>query len=162
MNALQFKDATALIGDGIGVGAGVGSTILSIIGIRLQNGGPRKAVAHAPNMLAELLGRDPELHSKYPARVLAYLNEIPSGEEPNRGTRLQQLRQEWQYAGRLGPAGNSRGQRKIELLTSTLDQGPRLSISDLTDRAFMLEDVAGRVALMKRDLAALLHQALTP
>jgi hypothetical protein len=156
VNALQFKDSTAAVGDAIGVGSGVASTILSVIGIRVQNG-PQHALAHSPKMLAVLFGREPVLHSQYPETVLVYLNSIPQGQASSQGTRLEQLRQEWQTAGRLGPAGSARAQKKIDLLTSGLDAKRRLSISDLTDRAYMLEDVAGRVSLMKRDLADLMR-----
>jgi len=156
VNALQFKDSTAVVGDAIGVGSGVASTILSVIGIRVQNG-PQHALAHSPNMLAALFGREPVLHSQYPETVLGYLNSTPQAQPSSQGTRLEQLRQEWQRAGRLGLAGSARAQKKIDLLTSGLDAKRKLSISDLTDRAYMLEDVAGRVSLMKRDLADLMR-----
>jgi hypothetical protein len=103
VNALQFKDSTAVVGDAIGIGSGVASTILSAIGIRVQNG-PQHALAHSPNMLAVLFGREPVLHSQYPEAVLAYLNSIPQGQASSQGTRLEQLRQERPRAGSLGPA----------------------------------------------------------
>src|SRR5450755_930664 len=114
VNALQFKNSTALLGDGIGVGSGVASTILSIIGIRLQNG-PKQGVMHSPNMLAKLLGREPVLHSEYPDTVLAYLNSVPVSESPADGSRLDQLRKEWQRTGKLGPEGTPRSEKKIDL-----------------------------------------------
>jgi len=70
---------------------------------------------------------------------------------------MEQLRREWQKAGRLGPRDGLPAAKKIDRLASSLDSGPRLSISDLTDRAYMLEDVAGRTGLMKRDLADLMR-----
>jgi hypothetical protein len=128
LNALQFKDSTALLGDGIGVGSGVASTVLSIVGLRLQNGGPQHAAGRAPNMLAMLFGRPPVLSSQYPATTLAYLDSIPAGEASSRGTRLEQLRQEWDRAGRLGKSGTPGSENKIDLLTASRDAGRRLSI----------------------------------
>ena len=43
-----------------------------------------------------------------------------------------------------------------------METARRLSISEITDRTYMLEDVAGCVALMKRDLAAILRELRTP
>lgn len=161
VNALQFKDATAIVGDGIGVGSGVASTVLSVIGIRLNNG-PQQGVIRSPNMLAVLLDRQPVLHSDYPNDVLAYLKAVPEGEPASQGTRLEQLQREWQTSGRLGKPNTPAAQKKIDRLTSSLDASRRLSIADITDRMHMLQDVAGRVALMKRDLADLMRGALRP
>src|SRR5215471_6506231 len=42
VNALQFSSSTADVGNGIGVGSGVASTALSLVGIRLQRGPKRQ------------------------------------------------------------------------------------------------------------------------
>ncbi|MEO8662612.1 MAG: hypothetical protein ABI693_29400 [Bryobacteraceae bacterium] len=156
VNALQFKDSTAIAGDAIGVGSGAASTLLSIIGIHLQKG-PQHAVGRSPNMLSALFGRQAVLQSEYPPSVMAYLNSVPEGEAIAQGTRLEQLRHEWQRAGRLAAGKSKRVETKLDLLTSSLDGGRRLSSGDITDRTFMLQDVAGRVALMERDLSKMMH-----
>jgi hypothetical protein len=156
VNALQFSSATANVGNGIGVGSGIASTVLSLIGIRMQRG-PAQPLGAAPNMLAVPFGRKPVLSSDYPEDVLAYLNSVPPGEAPDRGTRLQQLMREWVAFGRLDPPDTPKGQKEIELMTASLDPKQKLRIDDLTNRAMMLADVAGRVSLMKRDLAELLR-----
>lgn len=156
VNALQFSSLTANVGNGIGVGSGIGSTVLSLIGIRLQRG-PARQLGSAPNMLAVLFGRKPVLSSDYPDDVLAYLNSVPPGEAPDRGTRLQQLMREWVALGRLDPPDTPKGQKEIDLMTASLDPKQKLRIDDLTNRAMMLADVAGRVSLMKRDLAELMR-----
>jgi hypothetical protein len=38
VNAMQFSSSTANLGNGLGVGSGIASTALSIIGIRQQHG----------------------------------------------------------------------------------------------------------------------------
>jgi hypothetical protein len=156
VNALQFSSSTANVGNGIGVGSGIGSTILSFVGIRLQRG-PAQPLGSAPNMLAVPFGRKPVLSSDYPQDVLAYLNSVPPGEALDRGSRLQQLMREWVALGRLDQPGTPKGQKEIDLMTASLDPKQKLHIDDLTNRALMLADVAGRVALMKRDLAELLR-----
>ena len=97
------------------------------------------------------------LHSQYPGTVLAYLNSFPEGQPQSAGTRLEQLRREWQRTGRLGPEGSAQADKKLAVLTAGANAGPKMSISDLIDRGYMLEDVAGTVSLMKRDLATLMR-----
>ena len=49
-------------------------------------------VGPTPKMLAPLLGEGtPALHTGYPPGVLSFLQEVPEGEDPLRGTRLEQL-----------------------------------------------------------------------
>jgi hypothetical protein len=118
VNALQFKDSTAILGDAIGLGSGVASTVLTVVGLRLQNG-PRQGVQRSPNMLAMLFGREPVLHSEYPQTTLDYLNAVPAGEPESQGSGLEQLRKEWYRVGRLGKPGTSGSEKKIDLMTSS-------------------------------------------
>jgi hypothetical protein len=154
VNALQFSASTANIGNGLGVGSGIGSTVLSMIGIRRQRG-PLATPGRVPNMLAPLFGREAKLNSYYPQEVLEYLHSQPPGADT--GSRLEDLMAEWRQAGRMGQAGSATAEMKITLLTSSSDNKVKLSIDDLSDRTAMLSDVAGRVALMKRDLAELVQ-----
>ncbi len=62
VNAMQFSSSTANLGNGLGVGSGIASTVLSIIGIRQQHG-PQRSVGRIPNMLAPLFVRSAELNS---------------------------------------------------------------------------------------------------
>src|SRR5262249_1405692 len=154
-NALQFSDSTAKVGDSIGVASGVGSTMLSVIGIRSQRG-PLHSVGRVPNMLAPLFGRQTELNSYYPPSVLEYLYHTPAGQGVESGSRLDQLIHEWRQAGRIAPIGSSKTNQQIVRLTSSLNDKAKLSIDDISDRIAMLLDVTGRVGLMKRDLAGLM------
>jgi hypothetical protein len=47
VNAMQFSSSTANLGNGLGVGSGIASTVLSIVGIRLQRG-PQHSVGRIP------------------------------------------------------------------------------------------------------------------
>lgn len=155
-NALQFSNSTAKIGDNIGIVSGLGSTALSVIGIRRQRG-PLHSVGRVPNMLAPLFGRQAELNGYYPPAVLEYLRSTPVAEGIQHGSRLDQLMGEWRQTGRIGSAGSPKTDQQIARLTSSLDTKTKLSIDDLSDRIAMLSDVSGRVGLMKRDLAELMR-----
>ena len=152
--ALQFKNSTANLGNGIGVaGAGI-STVLSLIGLRQQRGG-HKALGVAPNLLARLFDKKPEFHSDYPAEVWTYLNAVPPAES-GKETRRAQLIKRWTELGRIESIETPKGQRKIELLTSSISQQRSLTIDVLDDRGAMLADVRAQVSLIKRDLSKLM------
>ncbi len=152
--ALQFKNSTANLGNGIGVaGAGI-STLLSLIGLRQQRGG-HKALGVAPNLLARLFDKKPEFHSDYPAEVWTYLNAVPPAES-GKETRRAQLIKRWTELGRIDSIETPKGQRKIELLTSSISQQRSLTIDVLDDRGAMLADVRAQVSLIKRDLSKLM------
>ena len=155
VNALQFSSSTANIGNSLGVGSGVASTVLSVIGIRRQRG-PLSAVGRVPNMLAPLFGRDAKLNSYYPPMVMTYLHSVPAGQAVDSGTRLERLMTQWTKTGRTEPAAGAKAIKKITKLTSSSDDKVPLSIDDISDRTAMLSDVAGEVALTKRDLAGLM------
>lgn len=161
-NAMQFSNTTAKPGDVVGVVSGIGSTFLSILGIRQQRG-PLHAVGAVPNMLAVPLGRKPLLYSDYPDDVLKFLNSPPPLEKSGR-TRLQLLVDEWVSYGHLSALNTSQGQKKADLVTSSLNTQRKLTIDDLSDRGSMLADLAGRISLMKRDLAELMRsvQSVAP
>jgi hypothetical protein len=154
VNALQFSSSTANIGNSLGVGSGIGSTVLSIIGIKRQRG-PLAVPGKVPNMLAPLFGRAPKLNSYYPQPVIAYLHAAPVADASS-GSRLDQLMAEWKQAGRVGEPTSPKTEKKITALTASSEDKAKLSIDDLSDRIAMLEDVSGRVGLMKRDLADLM------
>lgn len=156
VNALQFSNSTANFGNGLGVGSGIASTVLSIVGIRLQRG-PQRNVGRIPNMLAPLFARPAVLNSYYPVEVLEYLRSVPPGEASAAGSRFDQLMAEWRQAGRIGAPGSAKTDQQITRLTSSFEDKTKVSIDDISDRMAMLGDVTGRVALMKRDLAELLR-----
>ena len=156
-SATQFtslSNTTQNVGDAIAVGSGAGTIVLSILASRAQNG-PRGTVENTPNMLAPLFDGHAVLRSHYPPFVLEYLQSIPPGEDPARGTRLEQLMKDWGETGHLTFSDSAHRSSKITMLTSSGDPDVRVTISDLTDRLAMLGDVRARVSLIKRDLASL-------
>jgi len=161
VSATQFttlSSRTQNVGDSLGIGSGIASTIFALLAVRKQ-AGPSGTVGETPNMLAPLLGSQVEavLSSYYPDSVMQYLRSIPETGDPKRGTRLEQLMEQWTNAGRLDPSDSVKRQQKIAVLSTSMDSKVKISIDDLTDRIAMLTDVSGRVLLMKRDLAVLLR-----
>ncbi len=163
VSATQFttlSNTTQNVGNGIGIGSGAASTILSVLAARRQRG-PNGSVADTPNMLAPLLGGTPVLNTYYPPAILQYLQSVPVGQDPGQGTRLQQLMAGWDKAGRLSAADSEKRRQKVAVLTSSGNSNVKVSIDDLTDRMAMLGDLRGRVSLMKRDLAVLMRSYTT-
>jgi hypothetical protein len=160
-SATQFtslSNTTQNVGDAVAIGSGAGTIVLTILASRAQNG-PAGTVEGTPNMLAPLLGGETVLRTHYPPVVLDYLNSVPPGEDPSRGTRLEQLMKQWDDTGRLTHSGSAQRKSKIAVLVSSGDPNVSVSIGDLTDRLAMLGDVRARVSLMKRDLASLVLYA---
>ena len=159
VSATQFStvgSTTQNVGDGVGIGSGVLSTLLSIQAARKQ-AGPSAPIGESPNMLAPLLGGTPALNTNYPPPVLTYLQSVPAGEDPQRGTRLEQMKKRWIGASRLNAeTEDAKTQQKLTAATVSEDPKVKLSIEDLTNRIAMLGDVQGRVSLIKRDLATLM------
>lgn len=156
VNAMQLKDSTAIPGDYVGIGSGIASTALSLIAIKKMNG-PKQSVGDVPNMLAPLFDRKTVLSTYYPPEVMRFLESVPPTEDPGRGTRLEQMKAAWAAQGRIGTTSSSKDQAKLVALTSSESKQVKVSIDDLTDRIAMLNDVSGKVSLMKRDLATLMH-----
>jgi len=156
VNAMQLRDSTAIAGDYVGIGSGIASTALSLIAIKKMNG-PKQSVGDVPNMLAPLFDEKTVLNTYYPPEVMRFLESVPPAEDPGRGTRLEQMKAAWAAQGRIGTTGSGKDRAKLVALTSSESKQVKVSIDDLTDRIAMLNDVSGRVSLMKRDLATLMH-----
>ncbi len=156
VNALQFSSSTANVGNSLGVGSGVGTTILSILGIRLQRGS-KISVGRVPNMLAPLFDRQAVLNTEYPETVRAFLRGDPAGSDVGGQSRLERLKADWKSAGRLPEEKDPAYASQVTKMTSSEDPQVKITIDDLSNRIAMLGDVSGRAGLMKRDLARLLR-----
>lgn len=150
-SALQFGDSTAHAGDGVGVASGAGSTLLSLVGVRLQRGGKR-LVSIEPKMLAPVFHRGPDSVNVYPQDVWRYLNSAPKAGDL---TPVDALVKHWTDEGRIRQDRSAATERKIDFLTSSFGGHRPLSIDDLMDRSAMLADLRARVALMKTNLSEL-------
>lgn len=156
--ALQFNSKTANLGNGIGVGGGAASVVLSVVGIRQQGG--RRTLGDSPRMLARFFGRRPgaseAIPSVYPEEVWSYLNSAPPS-QPTQGTRRERLVTKWRGEGRVEQDGSPKSERKVEALSGNISRARKLSIGELDDRVAMLLDVRARVSLMKRELSEIMR-----
>jgi len=157
-SAMQFKPSTVNLGNGIGVGGGAGSVVLSIVGMRMRGG--RRPLGDSPRMLARFFGREPgaieAIPSEYPDEVWSYLNSVPPS-KPNTATLREQLIAKWRSEGKIKQDGSQKSERKIESMSSNFSQLRVLHISDLEDRIEMLLDIRARVSLMKRGLSEIVR-----
>jgi hypothetical protein len=157
-SAMQFKPSTVNLGNGIGVGGGAGSVVLSIVGMRMQGG--RRPLGDSPRMLARFFGRQPNateaIPSVYPEEVWVYLNSA-SPSQTNIATRREQLILKWRREGRIKQDASATSERRIESLSSSLSEVRKMSISDLDNRVAMLLDVRATVSLMKRGLSEIVR-----
>jgi hypothetical protein len=162
-SALQFKQSTVNLGNGIGVGGGAGSVILSIVGMRMQGG--RRPLGDSPRMLARFFGREPAaaeaIPSDYPQTVWSYLNSARLS-KPNAATWREQLIARWRSEGRIAQDTSPKSERKLESISSNLAQIRKLSIRDMDDRVAMLLDVRATVSLMKRALSEIVRALSEP
>jgi hypothetical protein len=158
--AMQFSGPATKAGDWVQIAGGAGGIVISLLALRVPGGEGNLGIA--PNMLARLFGREPEVSSVYPQDVWAYLNAVPAADPRVHVTWKDELFSEWVGLGRIGPPGAPGSQQKIDRLTSGIAEPKRLSIGDLTDRDAMLMDVRARVSLMNRDLRDLMKAVAIP
>ncbi len=108
-------------------------------------------VGRVPNMLAPFFDQPSVLQSGYPEDVWKYLNSAPVGQPQQ--TRALALMSTWVKDGRISANTSSQAVRQ---LTGSMMQ-VNVTIDAINSRISMLNDVRGRVSLMKRDLADLLR-----
>lgn len=156
--ALQFNSSTANLGNGIGVGGGAASVVLSLVGMHKQGG--RLTLGDSPRMLARFFGRQPvaaeAIPSVYPEVVWSYLNSA-SPSDLGKGTRSEQLIAKWQREGKLVQNKSSKAEGRVDAVTGHISQAHKFSIDELDDRVAMLQDVRARVSLMKRELGQIMR-----
>lgn len=153
-SALQISAKHAKAGNSVGIGAGVIVTAISVMSLRAQNG-KSASLSFRSNMLAPLLNRPVESVDVYSPAVIGFLDSIPVV-DPEHLTRRQRLLKTWLEMGRLNDLDTPKGQKQVDRLTELSASGNQQSIQDLYDRRAMLEDLRAKLALMKRDLAAVL------
>lgn len=153
-SALQISAKHAKTGNSIGIGAGVIVTVISVMSLRAQNG-KTASFTFRSNMLAPLLDRQTESVDVYSPVVLGFLDSVPAV-DPQHLTRKQRLLKTWLDVGRIEDLDSPNGKKKVDRLTELSAGGLRQSIADLYDRRAMLEDLRAKLALIKRDLAAVL------
>lgn len=108
-------------------------------------------------MLGPLSDRELLLHTYYPPEVISYLKSSAKADLPVTDNRLAQLKASWIDAREISGSGDPKSLHRFDKMATSGHQDVKLTISDLTDRIGMLGDVAGRISLLKRDMAALMR-----
>ena len=138
-----------------GIVAGSATAVLSLIGLRVSSGGPKRELEVQSNMLSELFDRPANERNVYSKVVATFMNS-PVPNNPSGLTRQQLLIRGWVQVGRIPEPESPKGQEKIVQITSMPGEKIKQTISDLDDRQAMLYDFRARLTHMKRDLAILL------
>lgn len=158
-SGLQLSSSLNGPGNSLGIAAGAATVVLSAA--ELRAGRSKSRDFRSPfNMLAEILGAEPNGASHYPAAIEEYLKtpeagdgQLPDGVAPN-----QSLPEAWRRLHRLQAAGGKEG-ASLASATSDPSEGRRLTAEELADREAMLRDLHGAVALVKIELRAILLAA---
>lgn len=159
--AMQFNNRTSIPGDAVGVAGGVAGVFLSILGLDAHAG--EGSLGAAPSMLGPLLEGKTSGHSAYPHDFWAYLNTPPASNSRDSESPRQELIDNWVREKQIGQPGAPSSQKKINLLTSKLNDRKRMSLKVLTDRNLMLLELSARVSLMARSLRDLMKAiAISP
>lgn len=149
-----YKNANYAIPSGIiGIPAGVVPSIASMYTLKQING-KRKTSEVEPNMLAKLFNYPSTADIEYPQSVWQFLHEIPAS-EPGGKTRLNQMIDRWIADANMPGFSDRNSKRQLDVLTASVSQRKGLSISTLTARTVMLEQLHCEIMKMKRMLLEL-------
>ncbi|WP_124847642.1 hypothetical protein [Acidipila sp. EB88] len=155
-SAMQLTRNLDHAGNALGVAAGVSALTLSTV--QLKGGaGSRRVLLSPYNMLAEVLGEQPNAESHYPSIVDTYLHTpaATDGQLPDNVAPYRSLQDAWYRLHRLQHDDDHRGASLHSVTTEPTD-GLKLSAEELTDREAMLRDLHGAVSLLKAELRAVL------
>lgn len=159
--AMQFSSRTANLGNGISVGGGTTSVILSIIGLHEQGG--RSDLGNSPRILSRFSGNKPaaaeEVSSVFPEDVWSYINAKPCDKT---STRRNELMAKWQKEGKVDQDGLLKSEQKLKVAGRLGHEAPRLTIGEMDDVQAMLLDIIASVSLMKRDLSEIIRSLALP
>jgi hypothetical protein len=150
----SYKFAKFAIPSGIvGIPAGVVPSIASMYTFKQMNG-KKKTSEVEPNMLAKLFNYPTNPEIEYPSCVWQYLHQVPAS-EPNSKKRLDQLMDRWIADSNIPGFTDRNSKQQLDIITASVAQRKGLSISTLTARSVMLQQLQAEVWKMKRMLLEL-------
>jgi hypothetical protein len=154
-SAMELTHGLSHAGNALSLAGGASALSLSLVQVGMR--GDRRLLRSPYNMLAEVLGQEPNSLSHYPAVVEAYLKSPTArdGQLPDDAPPEVSLREAWLRLHRLQSAQSHQG---ASLASATTDptSGQKLTESELADREAMLRDLHGAVALVKTELRSVL------
>ncbi|MCC7528727.1 MAG: hypothetical protein IT342_09410 [Candidatus Melainabacteria bacterium] len=149
-----YKNAIFAIPSGIvAIPAGVVPSIASMWTLKQINGKKKKSEVE-PNMLAKLFGYPTNPDIEYPGSVWAFLNQVPAA-DPQSKKRLDQLVDRWIADSNMPGFTDRKSKRQLDVITGSVAQRKGLSISSLTSRSVMLQQLHAEISKMKRMLLEL-------
>ncbi len=150
----SYKFAKFAIPSGIvGIPAGVVPSIASMYTFKQING-QKKTSEVEPNMLAKLFNYPTNPEIEYPHCVWQYLHQVPAA-EPGGKKRLEQMIDRWIADANIPGFTDRDSQQQLDVITASVSQRKGLSISTLTARSVMLQQLQAEVWKMKRMLLEL-------
>jgi hypothetical protein len=116
--------------------------------------GKKKTSEVEPNMLAKLFGYPVNQDIEYPVSVWRFLNQTPA-DEPKAKTRHDQLVDRWIKDSNIPNFTSRDNKEQLDVLTASVAQKKGLTISTLSTRQVMLQQLSAEVLKMKRMLLEL-------
>ena len=107
-----------------------------------------------PNMLSQILERGKGSSSEFNSTVWTYLNTAPPNSVDGK-TRRQLLLRRWSNLRQMEFDDSESSKYKLDLITQTVEQPEKISLSILVLRGNLLSDVRAEIGLLYRDLAEL-------
>lgn len=135
-----------------GIAAGLVPSFASMYTLKAVNG-KRKTSEVEPNMLAKLFNYPTSPEIEYPKSVWLYLNEVPA-DGLSEKTRKEQMIDRWIADANI-PGFTKRDAKTLDVVTGSVAQKKGLSISTLTTRQVMLQQLSAELLKMKRMLLEL-------
>ncbi len=136
-----------------GILAGVIPSVASMYTLKAVNG-KKKTSEVEPNMLAKLFGYPTTADIEYPHAIWQFINQIPA-DSPQSKKRLDQLVDRWISDSNIPGFTSRDSQKQLDVITASVAQRKGLSISTLTARQVMLNQLAAEIMKMKRMLLEL-------
>ncbi len=149
-----YKNAKFAIPSGIiGIPAGVVPSVASMWTLKQLNG-KKKTSEVEPNMLAKLFNYPTNSEIEYPRSVWQFLNQVPAN-DPRSKKRVDQLIDRWIADANMPGFTDRKSKKQLDVLTASVAQRKGLSISTLTARSVMLQQLSSEILKMKRMLLEL-------
>jgi len=137
----------------LGILAGVVPSIASLYTLKAVDG-KKETSEVEPNMLAKLFNYPVSGDIEYPRSVWVFLNQVPA-DQPKGKSRKDQLVDRWIADANIPGFTDRHSQQQLDVITATVAQKKGLSITTLTSRTVMLQQLSAEVLKMKRFLLEL-------
>jgi hypothetical protein len=131
-----------------GILAGIVPSIASMYALK-QLDGKKTTSEKDPNMLAKLFHYPTDIDIDYPVPVWKFLNTVPAG-ETSKKTRLDQLIDRWISDKNISNFTDRTAAKQLDVITASAPQKNGLSISTLSARQSMLQQLESEILKMKR------------